>query len=325
MPLIYMSGPAFLTYEVLFINEYGKKIFGEAAGKICWQSLQTGKSGPCGFCTNKYLLDSDGKPGEIYTWDYQNTVTGHWYHIRDRAIQWVDGRIVRLEIATDISERKLAETMLAEETERLAVTLRSIGDGVITTDTQGRVVLINNVAESLTGWNNKEAAGRPLAEVFKIINGETIGLLAGGIAHDFNNILAAILGNIDLSLLDPSLTVETQKLLEEAAKASFRARDLTQQLLTFAKGGEPIKETASLACVVKDSADFILRGEKVACRYSFPDDLWLVDIDKGQISQVVQNIILNASNAMPNGGIVEVSCENLHSVSSLNIALPKGR
>ena len=389
------------TYEVLFINEYGKKELGDITGKICWQSLQKGQDGPCPFCTNKYLLDGEGKPGEIYIWEFQNTVTGHWFYIHDRAIKWIDDRIVRLEIATDISERKLAETRLAEETERLAVTLRSIGDGVITTDTQGRIILINKVAEALTGWNSDEAAGRVLNEVFNIVNEvtgkpcespagkvlasgkiaglsghtvliskngqqrsiadsgapirdkdgkiigvvlvfrditeqlrteqelskvkklESIGVLAGGIAHDFNNILTAILGNIDLSLLDSNLTDRTQKLLKEAVKASYRARDLTQQLLTFAKGGQPIKEAASLADIVKDSADFVLRGHKVACRYLFPDDLWLVDIDKGQMSQVVQNIILNASDAMPGGGIVEVSCENISTASSVDITLLK--
>ena len=391
------------TYEVLFINEYGKQVLGDVTGKICWQSIQKGQEGPCPFCSNRYLLDRDGNPGAIYNWEFRNTVTGKWYQIRDRAIHWVDDRIVRLEIATDISERKRAETLLAEEKERLAVTLRSIGDGVITTDIQGQVVLINAVAESLTGWDNQQAAGRPLAEVFKIINRETrqpcaspvdkvllsgdivsldnytvllaksgqeieiadsgapirdrdgtiigvvlvfrdireqlrteqelikvkklesIGILAGGIAHDFNNILAAILGNLDLSRLDPMLTDKTRRLLEQAAKASLRARDLTQQLLTFAKGGEPIKETASLADVVKDSADFILHGERVVCRYSFPGDLWLVDIDKGQISQVVQNIILNASNAMPKGGTVEVSAANLEEARARTIGLPAGR
>ncbi|MBU0961852.1 MAG: PAS domain S-box protein, partial [Proteobacteria bacterium] len=389
------------TYEVLFVNEYGKKIHGDITGKICWQSIQKDQSGPCSFCTNKYLLDGKGKPGKVYTWDFQHTVTGQWFHIHDRAISWIDDRIVRLEVATDITERKLAETRLAEETERLAVTLRSIGDGVITTDTQGRIALINKVAETLTGWNSEEAVGQPLAHIFNIINNttrkpcdnpvekiltsggisgvtndtvliskdgqersiddsgapirdkdgktigivlvfrditkqlrteqelikvkklESIGVLAGGIAHDFNNILAAILGNIDLSLLDSNLSVETQKLLKDAIKASQRAQDLTRQLLTFAKGGEPIKEAASLAEVVKDSADFVLRGDKVACRYVFPDDLWLVDIDKGQISQVVQNIMLNASNAMPNGGIVKVSCENVPPASSTISHLPK--
>ena len=389
------------TYEILFINEYGQKIWGNIIGKTCWKALQARQGGPCKVCTNPKLLDSHGEPKGVYVWEFQNTVDHEWYECRDQAIRWPDGRFVRMEIATNITPRKLSATALAAEKERLAVTLRSIGDGVITTDTEGRVALINKVAETLTGWTSEEANGRPLTEVFNIVNEisrepcenpvekvlatgaivglanhtaliaqngqersiadsgapirdkesriigvvlvfrditdqlrledelikvkklESIGVLAGGIAHDFNNILAAILGNIDLSLTDSALTVETRNLLQEAEKASFRARDLTQQLLTFAKGGEPIKEAASLADVIKDSADFVLRGDKVACRYLFPDDLWLVDIDKGQISQVVQNIILNASHAMPGGGIIEVACENVNSSDLPNIALPK--
>jgi len=169
--LIYVSDMN--TYEVLFINEHGKKIFGDITGKICWQRLQKEQSGPCPFCTNKYLLDGEGKPGGIYTWEFQNPVSGNWFYIQDRAINWVDDRIVRLEVATDISERKLSETKLAEEKELLAVTLSSIGDGVVTTDTQGRVILMNKVAEMLTDWDSDEAIGRPLAEVFEVINGVT--------------------------------------------------------------------------------------------------------------------------------------------------------
>ncbi|VAW34037.1 hypothetical protein MNBD_DELTA03-156, partial [hydrothermal vent metagenome] len=161
-------------------------------------------------------------------------------------------------------------------------------------------------------------------ELTKVKKLESIGVLAGGIAHDFNNILVAVLGNIELSLFDDQLTLKTKKLLEEAKKATYRARDLTQQLLTFAKGGEPVREAASLADVVKESADFILRGTKIACRYNFPADLWLVDIDKGQISQVVQNIILNASQAMPNGGIIEVWCENIQAPAALSRFLRQG-
>ena len=98
-----------------------------------------------------------------------------------------------------------------------------------------------------------------------------------------------------LSKFDKTLKTKTKSLLEEAEKASIRARSLTQQLLTFAKGGEPVKESTSLADVVRDSANFVLSGNAVACRYAIPDDLWLVDIDKGQISQVIQNLIINAA------------------------------
>lgn len=117
------------TYEVLFINEYGKRQFGDIVGKICWQSLQSGQEGPCPFCPNKYLLNDDGNPGDVYTWEFQNTVTGKWTHIIDRAIVWADGRIVRLEIATDISDRKkeeLIQNALIEKLEKALAEIKTL-------------------------------------------------------------------------------------------------------------------------------------------------------------------------------------------------------
>lgn len=107
------------SYEILFLNEFGRKQFGDIIGNICWQSLQKGQNGPCTFCTNKYLLDEHGNPGDAYVWEFQNTVTGRWYFINDRAINWLDGRIVRIEVATDITARKQAEKSLQESNEIL--------------------------------------------------------------------------------------------------------------------------------------------------------------------------------------------------------------
>lgn len=97
------------TYELLFLNKYAMETFGNATGKLCWQSLQSNQSGPCAFCTNARLLKADGTPDEPVIWEFQNTVNQHWYLIQDSAIKWVDGRIVRLEIATDITPNKLRE------------------------------------------------------------------------------------------------------------------------------------------------------------------------------------------------------------------------
>ncbi|MBF0559283.1 MAG: PAS domain S-box protein [Nitrospirae bacterium] len=139
---------------------------------------------------------------------------------------------------------------------------------------------------------------------------ESIGILAGGIAHDFNNLLTSVVGNISMAKMLSNPHSEEFRRLVEAEKASLRAKDLTQQLLTFSKGGEPIKKVTSLEGLLKDSAGFVLRGSKSKAEVSAPDDLWHVDADEGQISQVIHNIILNADQAMPQGGIIKVRCEN---------------
>ncbi len=140
---------------------------------------------------------------------------------------------------------------------------------------------------------------------------ESLGILAGGIAHDFNNILTIISGNISLAkmIMDPSQ--EIHELLVEVDQATIQARDLTQQLLTFSKGGAPIKEAASIQELLKESASFVLRGSNVNCKFTIPDDLWTVVIDKGQFNQVINNLIINADQAMPEGGTIKLSAENI--------------
>src|SRR5690606_29995237 len=105
--LVYVSDMQ--TYELLYLNEYGRNIWGAYQGKTCWQVLQTGQQGPCQFCSNAKLLDAHGQPTGVHVWEFQNTANGHWYQCRDQAIPWTDGRLVRLEIATDITERKRIE------------------------------------------------------------------------------------------------------------------------------------------------------------------------------------------------------------------------
>jgi PAS domain S-box-containing protein len=139
---------------------------------------------------------------------------------------------------------------------------------------------------------------------------ESLGVLAGGIAHDFNNLLTAILGNIALSLSLSKPGDETHRRLVEAEKASLRAQDLTQQLLTFSRGGAPVREAASIADLVSDSAGFALRGSNVRLDCSSQEGLWPAQVDPGQISQVVNNLIINASQAMPEGGTVTIRMEN---------------
>ena len=140
---------------------------------------------------------------------------------------------------------------------------------------------------------------------------ESLGLAAGGIAHDFNNLLTAILGNLSLALFNPKLDPKIGERLTTAKKASLRAQELAAQLLTFAKGGSPIKQTASVAQLVRETVGFSLRGSSVRSEFSIPDDLWPAEVDAGQISQVIQNLSINAEQAMPSGGTLRVACANL--------------
>jgi PAS domain S-box-containing protein len=293
-------------------------------------------------------------------------------------------------VIRDITDRKRAEEAkaVADEKERLAVTLRSIGDGVITTDIQSNVVIINKVAELLCGWTQSEALGKPITSVFNIINEstrkpqenpvekvlstgrifelanhtlliardgteriiadsgapikdknsktigvvlvfrdmtekqkvsdtmqraqklESLGVLAGGIAHDFNNLMTGIFSCIDLAKgLSKDTTISAY--LEEAISTIDRARGLTLQLLTFAKGGAPIQKIGHLFPFVQEVAQFALSGSNVACRFDVPQDLWACNFDKNQIGQVIDNLIINAQQAMPVGGTIELSARKI--------------
>ncbi len=310
-----------------------------------------------------------------------------WVEISLQAT-YLEGSKQVLAVMRNIHSRKMAQQELASEKERLTVTLRSIGDGVITTDKQGRVVLLNKVAESLTGWRQHEAAGRMFPEIFHIIHQQTgelcenpvakvlasgeiidlaedtvlvardgkkrliadsgapirdpqsavigsvivfrdvtdekrmeeelfkikklesVGVLAGGIAHDFNNLLVGILGNISLARQCLDDKAKADAMLKNTEKAALRAKDLTAQLLTFSRGGEPVIQTTSIASTIRESGEFALRGSNVRVVFDIPDDLWLVSADTGQISQVMQNIVLNSRQAIPEEGIVEITCYN---------------
>ena len=148
-------------------------------------------------------------------------------------------------------------------------------------------------------------------EILRAQKLESVGLLAGGIAHDFNNLLTAVLGNISLAKAQLPQQDRTQPRLREAEKATLRARDLTQQLLTFSKGGAPVRRSASVADLIRETAGFALSGSNVRCEFAICPDLHPIEIDEGQISQVIHNLIINAEHAMPAGGILRVACSEI--------------
>ena len=134
---------------------------------------------------------------------------------------------------------------------------------------------------------------------------EPLGVLASGIAHDFNNILTAILGNISLAKIDLNPKDMLER-LTETEKALNRAKYLTQQLLNFSKNGLPDRAPSSISELLKDSVNSILSGSNIKCQFDFPDGIWMVGMDERQISQVIINIIINAVQAMPKGGMLKI-------------------
>jgi PAS domain S-box-containing protein len=156
---------------------------------------------------------------------------------------------------------------------------------------------------------------------------ESLGLLAGGIAHDFNNILTAILGNISLARMEagrPDRATEfSASRLGEAEKACQRAQALASQLLSFAKGGQPIKKVTSVTELIKESSNLSLSGSKSRIKLEIPKSLWHAEVDESQISQVINNLLINADQAMPAGGTITVQAENV--VVGDEVPLPKGR
>ena len=310
--------------------------------------------------------------------------------VRDEKGKITNGMI----LSQDITNLKRSEQSLANEKERLSVTLSSIGDAVITTDLKGNITLINKVAENLTNSTYTEAIGQPIetvmhlvdekthaqresplweclstgqvvimqnhtllvaldgteyvimdscapirdqqsniigavmvfrdvtsqlkleAELQKAAKLESLGVLAGGLAHDFNNLLTGITGYLDLSkyYLENSETLQITELkdfINQAQTATERARELTIQLLTFAKGGRPIKNTVALPQLIEESTRFMLHGTNVKSVFALPQDLLTVTADAGQLGQVFQNLVLNAIQAMPEGGSIIISAANV--------------
>ncbi len=189
-------------------------------------------------------------------------------------------------VARDGSERKIIES---------AAPIRDRGGVTI-----GMVLVFRDVT----------ARVRMEKELMMIEKLKSVNVLAGGIAHDFNNLLAAILGNVNLAKMHTAPGHENYLLLDEAEKACLRATGLTQQLLAFSKGGAPVKKAASMRSLVEETALFVVRGTNALCEFRFADDLWPAYIDGMQVSQVIQNLVINALQAMQGSGTIFISVEN---------------
>ncbi|MFZ2198123.1 MAG: ATP-binding protein [Thermodesulfovibrionales bacterium] len=186
-------------------------------------------------------------------------------------------------------------------------------------DENNEVIKLVHVIRDITVRKKMEA------EVLKTQKLESIGILAGGIAHDFNNLLQAILGNISLAKTLTNPKENTFHLLEDAEKASEQARELSHRLLTFGKGGGPVRRVSYVKDLLKESISLCLSGSNIVCEVILPEDLDLVEVDKGQMTQVFNNLIINAKEAMPYGGTVEISASNVRITGDDNLPLKEGK
>ena len=299
-------------------------------------------------------------------------------------------------IYLDITPLQNIQDSLAQEKEKFSVMLSSIGDGVIATSLDGKIVLLNKVAQELTGWTQEEAEGAEVQQVFNIadakeqnmgsmivqnvaegnktlrlsnkttltakdgteyliedsaapirdvngtVNGviivfrditqkilieeelqksaklESVGLLAGGIAHDFNNILTGIMGNISFAkTFADSGNKRLLERLNEAERASLKAKELALQLLTYAKGGDPVKTTTSIRELLENTAKYSITQPNINYHFDITKDLNNVEIDTGQISQALNNLLQNSQQAMAKGGNIYVSAKNITATEPL--------
>lgn len=219
------------TYEVLYINEYARRAFGDVIGKLCWKSMQSDQRGPCDFCTNRYLLNPDGSPAEPYRWELLNTRTERWYYITDKAIRWSDGRLVRLEIATDITERKRIEEKLIESEESFRSIIETEPECVKMVDSDGRLIMMNP-----SGLRMIEA------ESVETIRGQSLlGLIDPEFRAAFRNMLREVFGGKESKLAFRMTGLKGRSLWLDTISAPLRdehgnvkallgvTRDITEQ------------------------------------------------------------------------------------------------
>lgn len=156
------------THELLFVNEHAQKVWNANQGQKCYECILGHRSKPCEFCPDKKLIDEKGTPQGVHIWEFFDPNEGKWYECRNQAIRWTNRQIVHMGIGTDITWRKQVEDALRSNEENLRITLDSIGDAVIATDSYGRIMRMNPAAEELTGWPAEQAIGQEIAKVFEV-------------------------------------------------------------------------------------------------------------------------------------------------------------
>ena len=271
----------------------------------------------------------------IYEWDLASD-TLKWYGDIDKTLGYESGEIpgtIKAWLALihpDDAERMTEEVADLRETGKPLETeyrirhrdghwLYWLERGTPIFDEDGRSVKVIGVCTDITDRRRLEG------EQVKSQKLESLGILAGGIAHDFNNLLMSIMGNISLARLNQPVESDLGEILAEVEASCAQAKNLTQQLLTFSRGGKPVKKTTVISNLIRESTGLALSGTSSRAAFSIAEDLWPVNVDPGQLQQVINNLIINAAQAMPDGGTIEVGAENIEIAGETRISLKPGK
>lgn len=273
---IYICDPD--TYDVLYVNQSLRSLFDDVLGKKCYNIFQNLGS-PCPFCTNKFIFGKNA--GKTHIWEFQNKVTQRWYHCIDRAVPWTDGKMVRYEMAIDITERKKAE----KEKEEM------------------------------------------LSRLFETEKMKAIAVLTGGIAHDINNLLTAIHGFANVAMDSIDNTLPEYDSLDQICQVVLRANKLTDKLLGFSRKHPSEFKAVNINEMIEDMKkllySFIRNG--ITISFNLIPTVNYIKADTHKIEQVIMNLVMNAKDAMPEGGKIIVKTENVTLKDNEIKKIPGGR
>ncbi|MHB8845116.1 MAG: hybrid sensor histidine kinase/response regulator [Nitrospirota bacterium] len=284
------------NFRVVYQNAVHRELVGDQLGNLCYEKYAQ-RDSICPACPVAATFADGGRHVLLKSAPNGNGGTRH-IEIRSSPLKNAAGETVAgIEAVRDITVRKMAEEELKKHRERLEE-------------------LVEERTRELTKANTRlqqeiavrERMESELARVEKL---ESLGLLAGGIAHDFGNLLGSVMGNISLAMLDVDPASPARQQLIKAEGASLRAQELIRQLLTFSRGGTPVKKLLSLPGLITEAAGLSLRGSRVLHEIAIPGGLWSVEADDGQLMQVFSNLLINADQAMPDGGIIRISAQNV--------------
>jgi PAS domain S-box-containing protein len=263
-----------------------------------------------GIWRSSQVLDGILGIGKEYPHDIGGWVSLVHPHYRAHIVEYFTEEVIRKKQRFDRQYKIVRQTDYEERW------VQGLGD--LEFDEKGDVIRIVGTIQDITEKKKTET------EILKAQKIESIGILAAGIAHDFNNLLQAIMGNISLAKMLTTPHSRIFPLLEESERASEQARELSYQLLTFSKGGGPVKGLVSIAILLKEAASLSLSGSNVACELNLPEGLDLIEVDEGQIKQVFHNLLINAKEAMPEGGKVRISAAKVRIGGSDKLPLKEG-